>query len=268
MNTLRRNKMREFIESERIVTMKQLAILLPDVSLMTLHRDLDYLQDLGVVEKVRGGARLKGGQGSGPGLPYCSRMRENAEAKDTIAKKALHLLEGSESLLLDAGTTALALARQLPNTDLKVVAMGLYVALELSRKDQIILTVCGGRFNPANYMLLGTAAMDTLRGMNIDLAFLGASGYSEEAGFTCSFENEAIFKRLILERARKCVVLMDSSKAGHVLPFTFATADRVDAVVTELEPKAYSGTLRQLAERAERATAKAEKTQNSTKNAI
>ena len=74
-----------------------------------------------------------------------------------------------------------------------------------------------------------------LRGINIALAFIGVSGYTDQGGFTCGKEDEMLVKRLMVERAGKKVILMDSSKCGKILPYTFGNVEDVDYIITDGE---------------------------------
>lgn len=247
MNTLRREKILDYIANNQVVSIRQLGALMPDVSTMTLHRDLNYLQDQGVVQKVRGGARYTGSP-SGKEPPYTERAKVNKEAKARIARDALPLLNDVESVFLDAGTTTLAVAGMMPELKMNVITTGPHVALELARRDYLGITVCGGTLDKASFTLSGAAALALLSSINIDLALLSVPGYSLEAGFTCGSEREAEIKHFVAGRARHSVALMDSSKIGRILPYTFATPQDLDGLVTEVPPQELEPPLRRLAE--------------------
>ena len=117
MYSIRQEQMKEFIERENVVTIKQLQNLFSDVSLMTIHRDLDALEKDGVIVKFRGGAKSVRHTGD---LEFNVRMNANNVGKNTIARKALELLQPHSSLFLDASTTNLALARVLPDINLNI----------------------------------------------------------------------------------------------------------------------------------------------------
>ena len=102
MNHIRQEKIRQFIELHSTVSIRQLQELCPDVSLMTIHRDLDILSQLGEIVKVRGGARSVRHTGD-PGFE--ERLRENLSGKRAIAEKALALIQPGTSVFLDASTT-------------------------------------------------------------------------------------------------------------------------------------------------------------------
>ena len=116
-NSIRQNNICAFIEENQYVTMKQLQALCPDVSLMTIHRDLDALVLDGRVIKLRGGARAVR-QSIDPGFE--ERMQENNTGKMVMARKALGLIHPGMTIFLDASTTNLFLARILPDIHINI----------------------------------------------------------------------------------------------------------------------------------------------------
>ena len=81
--------------------------------------------------------------------------------------------------------------------------------------------------------VFGYSALEMLSKLNVDVAFISASGYSREGGFTCGYEEQAKLRRLLIEKARCVIILMDSSKVGKMLPYTFAKMEDVDYLVTD-----------------------------------
>ena len=234
MNGIRRERIREFVELNQIVTLNQLSTLFPDVSLMTIHRDLSYLQDQGFLVKIRGGARYIANIANEPA--FAAREIINKSAKQIIATKSLPFLAGSSSIFIDAGTTMMALAKQMPDIGANVMTTGPNIALELAKKPLITVNLCGGVLNKSNLTLSGDAAIESLTGINIDTAFIVASGYSPQSGFTCGMESEARIKRMIIQKARTSVILMDSSKFDRLLPYTFAVPGDFSCMITDLDP--------------------------------
>ena len=169
--------MKSFIEKQNVVTIKQLCQLFPDVSLMTIHRDLDLLEATGAAVKFRGGARSVRHKGD---LEFNERMRRNQE-KSIIAEKALQLIQPHSAIFLDASTTNLALAKILPDINLNIITTGPSIAMELCRLTNPIVTVCCGTINRKNLALSGQNTLEMLSKINIDIAFIGVSGFSLDA---------------------------------------------------------------------------------------
>lgn len=232
MNSIRLETIRQFIEEHHVVTIKQLQVLCPDVSLMTIHRDLDALEQSGDIVKVRGGARSVRHTGD---LGYDVRLRENLTGKNIIARKALQLIQQGSTLFLDASTTNLMLARILPDLDLHIFTTGPNIAIELCRLQNANITLCCGTMNRKNMALSGQNTLQMLDGINIDLAFIGVSGCSAEIGFTCGTESDMLVKRRVIEKARTSVVMCDTDKFSRMMPYTFATLSDVDYLITDRE---------------------------------
>ena len=233
MNTIRQAKMREFIEQNHVVTIRELQALFPDVSFMTIHRDLDALEKQGVVVKIRGGAKSVRHTGD---IGFDERMQENNAGKSAIAQKAISLIQPHSSVFLDASTTNLMLARQLPDMNLNVFTTGPNIAVELCRLSNPVVTLCCGTINRKNLALSGQNTLEMLEKINIDIAFIGVSGCSVDAGFTCGTEGDMLVKKLMIEKARRSVIMCGKEKFRCLMPYTFANLRDVDYLVCDEEP--------------------------------
>lgn len=230
MYSIRQEQMREYIEKKNFVTIKELQSLFPDVTLMTIHRDLDALQQRGFVVKFRGGAksvRLAGDP------DFNVRMRENNEGKSVIAQKALDLIQPHTAVFLDASTTNLALAKILPDISLNIFTTGPSIALELCRLHNPVVTLCCGTINRKNLALSGQNTLQMLEGINIDLAFIGVSGFSVDAGFTCGTEGDMLVKHMVIQKARTSVAMCGHEKFSCLMPYTFAKLDDMDYLICD-----------------------------------
>ena len=230
MYNIRQEQIREYIEENNVVTIKELRELFPDVSLMTIHRDLDLLERSGAVVKFRGGAksvRLAGDP------EFNVRMRENNTGKTLIAHKALELIQPHTSVFLDASTTNLALAKNLPDINVNVFTTGPSIALELCRLHNPVVTLCCGTINRKNLARSGQNTLKMLEGINIDLAFIGVSGCSVDAGFTCGTEGDMLVKQLVIQKARTSVIMCGHEKFSCLMPYTFAKLEDVDYVISD-----------------------------------
>ena len=230
MNRIRQERIKEYIEEKNVVTIKQLQALFPDVSLMTIHRDLDALVEEGAVVKFRGGAKSVRHSGD---PEFNVRMRENNAGKLVIAQKALELIQPHTSVFLDASTTNLALARSLPDINLNIFTTGPSIALELCRLHNPVVTLCCGTINRKNLALSGQNTLEMLERINIDQAFIGVSGCSVEAGFTCGTESDMLVKRLVIGKARTSVAMCTKEKLSCLMPYTFAKLQDVDYLISD-----------------------------------
>ena len=230
MNVIRKERIKEFIEENNVVTIKQLQALFPEISLMTIHRDLDSLEQEGTIVKVRGGAKLVHHPGD-PGFDV--RLQENNAGKKEIVRKALSLIQPNSTIFLDASTTNLMLARSLPDIDLNIFTTGPNIAIELCRLQNPVINLCCGRINRKNMALSGQITLDMLDRINIDVAFIGVSGCSADSGFTCGTESDMVVKRKVIQKARTSVVLCDRVKFSRLMPYTFAQYKDVDYLISD-----------------------------------
>ncbi len=230
MKIERRERIRAILKKKEFISIRDLQAIFPDVSLMTLHRDLDALEQEGVLVKVRGGARMAHLTAE-PMLDIRSQL--NIREKQTIAKKALSLIPEGASVFLDAGSTNLVLAGMIPDVNLNVFTTGPSIALELCHLVNPSINLCGGNINRANLAVSGQSTLDNLEKINIDIAFIGASGLANDSGFMCGKESEMLVKRRIIQKARLSVVLCDSSKFGRLLPYTFATLQDINVLISD-----------------------------------
>ena len=230
MYSIRQEQIREYIEDKNVVTIKELQVLFPNVSLMTIHRDLDALEKIGAVVKFRGGAKSVKLAGD---PDFNVRMRENNTGKTEMARKALSLIQPHSSVFLDASTTNLALAKNLPDINLNIITTGPSIALELCRLHNPVVTLCCGTINRKNLAISGQNTLEMLEKINIDVAFIGVSGCSVDAGFTCGMEGDMLVKRLVISKARTSVAMCGHEKFSCLMPYTYAKLPDVDYLITD-----------------------------------
>lgn len=233
MQGIRQERINRLIQEQEVVTIKELQAHFPDVSLMTIHRDLDVLQTAGLITKVRGGARSIR---HGDDLAFEIRAKENLPSKAHMAEKAAKLIAGESCIFVDSGTTCLTLARLLSNTSMTVITTGPNIALTLAHVAGPAVTMCPGSLNKENLTVSGYSTLQFLETVNIDLAFIGVSGYGKAEGFTCGKESEMMVKRQVIAQARKTVVLCDQVKFHRLMPFTFAKLEDIDIIVSDGTP--------------------------------
>ena len=233
MNSERRSVIREMLQQKPFIALHELEEKFPDVSSMTLRRDIEFFEKQGEAIKVRGGARSMKFITTSMEDAFNLRLKENTTAKEKLAKKAMMMIETGRSIFLDSGTTVLRLAEIMPDERLTVTTTGLNIALELMQKSMTIVNIVGGMLNRDSISVSGNQALDFINSINIDIAFMVPSGVSAENGMTSGNYIECELKKLVVEKARKVVVLMDSSKINKSLPYTFCKLEDVDAIITD-----------------------------------
>ncbi len=229
----RRETIRALLTERAFVSLEELSEMFPDVSEMTLRRDIEFFESQQMAIKVRGGCRSLGFMGAVSELGVDVRSSLNAEAKKRIGETAAGYLETGRAIFIDSGTTMKAFASFVPSKRYSFITTDPSIALELCRSGMSVVNIVGGKLEGDNRTVTGLQATRFLSDINIDVAFLTPSGYSEESGFTVANYNECELKRIVAEKARTVIMLMDSSKCDKSLPYTFCTMADTDVLITE-----------------------------------
>lgn len=232
MNQIRREKIRKYIQEKGAASVKEISSLFPDVSVMTIHRDLAKLEEERLIIRTRGGAMALNYHGMTEGKLE-TRMQSNVSEKREMAGKALRLIYADSTIFLDAGTSCLAMAQILPDVSINIFTTAPNIAVELSRLVNPAIHMCGGTLNRSNQAVSGASTLAMLEHINIATAFIGVSGYTQDGGFTCGKEDEMQVKRLIMKKAAQKVILMDSSKYGKIFPYKFGELEDVDYIISD-----------------------------------
>lgn len=234
MSQSRKREVAAIIASEGEATYADLAERFA-VSEMTIRRDVDGLEQQGVVRRVRGGAIPTVGRSHEP--PIVNRSRVATDAKRAIGKAAASMLEEGETAILDIGTTTLECARALSGFKrITIVTPSLMVAQELESSPGIRTLVTGGVMRPGEMSLIGRRAEDAFDDLNCDTIFLGVGGVDIGRGLTDYNLEDARVKQAALKAARRCVLLADQTKFGRVTFASVAPLSRVDVLVTDASP--------------------------------
>ncbi len=235
MSFNRREKILELLREQDTVMLRDLEKQFPDVSSMTLRRDLEFFEKIGEAVRIRGGARHIKSLGTQEDL-YALRAVKNPAAKEHIAKIAVEFVETGRSIFMDSGSTGMSFARALPDMNLSILTGAPNVAMEVSKRYKPSVTMIGGLINRNTLSASGTQSIQFIQNLNFDIAFLVASAFSPDIGFTCGNADECELKRVITSKARRTIMMVDSSKFGKTMPYTFASLDDVDVLITDVRP--------------------------------
>lgn len=236
MNT-RQQRIKKMLEAAGEVHLQNLRKVFPDMSEMTLRRDLSLLENEGYAIRTHGGAvstnkvELNDGQEN----EYSKRAREGVVAKTGIAAKALRFIDKGRSIYLDAGSTVMSLAKLVEGDGCTFVTSAVNTALKLSSTAHSVIQL-GGAVNKNTLSCSGPDALLMMDAINIEIAIMSASGFSLERGFTISNRYESLLKQKVLKKAKKVVMLMDFSKIDKDLTFTFASLDDIDYWICDTSP--------------------------------
>ncbi|WP_332059235.1 DeoR/GlpR family DNA-binding transcription regulator [Streptococcus canis] len=215
------------IIEDNYVALEDLMQLL-DSSESTVRRDLGELEQEGRLHRVHGGAELF--HSLQEELSNQEKSVKNSQVKEAIAQKAAQLIYDNDVIFIDAGTTTECLLPFLQAKNLTVVTNSIHHAtrlVELSLKTIII----GGYVKQTTDASIGNVALEQIRQMNFDKAFLGMNGVDDTYLTTPDME-EAVIKKAVIANAKLSYVLVDSTKIGQVSFVKVAPIDDV-TIITE-----------------------------------
>ena len=227
-------KIKEFIDKKGKVTFSELEKAFPEVSYMTIRRDLKSLESASEVILIKGGAVSVDGVIKAREEGLSQRINYNITEKLEIADKAVSLIPPKSSLFIDGGSTTTYFARALPDGDYYILTNALNIAEICIRKDKPSVTILGGDIKRFSFVTVGKSCADFLSAVNIETAVMTATGFIRENGaFTCGSQSEAEVKRQVIEKAKNVIMLLDSSKVNKSTPYTFATLDDINCMVVD-----------------------------------
>ena len=207
------------------------------VSEMTVRRDLDVLQGKGLVQRIRGGAVAVGDVGAQSG--FAARQSWQADTKDRLARAAAALVAPGSTVLLDAGTTTVYVARHLvarhlvARAPLTVGVLSLHAAVCLADQPGIRLLIIGGECRPGERSLAGPLTARTLAELSFDLFIMSIGAVHAEAGWSEFTLEDAVVKQAALAQAARTVVVADATKLGVRAFARVAELAAVDALITD-----------------------------------
>ncbi len=210
------------------------------VSAVTIRKDLLVLERERRVIRTHGGAIVPGA--SRPELAFEIRERLQRAEKSRMGAAAAARVSDGESIVLDASTSALYVARHLKDRDswhgLTVVTNSIRIASELAGHPGVTVLMLGGRVRWEALSVVGPLGDGVFRRVNVQKAFLGAAGFTIEAGLSDAMEEEAQIKRSMVAAAREVYAVVDHTKWGRVASATFCRTDRLTGVFTDDEAPA------------------------------
>lgn len=205
-----------------------------NVSDMTIRRDLDLLENQGLLKRIHGGAVSHRGRSYEP--PFMLRTSENLEKKQLIGQVAASLVNNGDSITLDVGTTTLEIARNLTTKrDLTVITPSLPIASELINHLGIRLVLTGGILRPGELSMTGHLAERVFSEIYVDKLFLGAGAVDFVAGISEFNIEDTLVKRAMVKTAKKIILVCDSSKFNQVAFASIMPLSAVHTIVTDID---------------------------------
>ncbi|MDT3379798.1 DeoR/GlpR family DNA-binding transcription regulator [Labrys neptuniae] len=202
-------------------------------SLATIRRDLQILEEQGIIDRAHGGARIA--EGSSVEVAFSAREGRNLAAKRALAAAAYEKLAPHATIFLDAGTTVRQLARllRINPIPMTVFTNGLLVAQELLDVPKLRVVVIGGQLRNENASLVGPEAEAMLERLWFDQLFLGVSAIGPDATIYSVDSAEASLNARMLKRAEKRFIVTDSSKFGVMSTYAVAPLAPSISIMTD-----------------------------------
>jgi len=202
------------------------------VSKVTIRRDLDALEAQKRVIKAYGGAISIQGKRSAD-IPQSQRMLENVDAKQRIGALAASLIEDNDTIIIDTGTTTLAMIRNITAKNVTVITHDLLIAMEVIRCRCAELIVAGGSWESTGYALTGGQTIDSYRKMHVDKVYIGCDAVDRDFGISSRAMSAVELKKTFLEIADRTVLLADQTKFGKKAFYSLYPMHAVDMILTD-----------------------------------
>ncbi len=199
------------------------------VSPVTVRKDLSELEEKGLLKRTHGGA-VRIDLLFEPA--YEEKVTECSFQKELIAQAAVKQIKSGEIILLDAGTTTMAIARALPaDMNLTVATNALNIAHEILRKG--IRTILIGGEVRKTMAAVGPVTISTLSQYFFNKVFIGTNGFSLKEGITTPTPSEAEVKATMLKQSQYKYLVTDSSKYNHIAFAKVAELQNFDTIITD-----------------------------------
>ena len=229
----RRNRILEDLRQQSRISIRESAVKY-GVTEVSIRGDLEYLENKGLLIRVKGGAVSRALVADEEELPIERKAREHAREKRAIGKAAAALIGEGETIILDSGTTTLEIAKRLGGfKELTVITNGVNIAMELAKYPQISVIMLGGYMRSQSLSITGMQAESTLKGYYVDKLFLGVDSFNLDKGLSTPSADEASLNRTMIESAKEVIAVFDSSKVNKRSFARICSVPELGTVVTD-----------------------------------
>ena len=207
----------------------------------SVRRDLRELAADGLCQRVYGGALP-----ASPAIAdYAGRSTLSVAGKQQVAAAAVRLIRPGGTVIMDGGSTALALAKAMPpSLACTVITHSPTVAAALVEHPTAEVLILGGKLFKHSAVACGAATMEAAQQVSADAFFMGVTGVHPDAGLTTGDADEAAMKRALASRAAETYVLASSEKIGAASPYRVIPLGQASAIITDVPPE--SATVQEL----------------------
>lgn len=226
----RLQKIQQILKNKPALSVQELARLLY-VSQTTVRRDLNTLEQQGLVKRIHGGAVLI--TGTAQEVPLYLRERQNSDIKERLAYQAVSYIRNGQVLFLDASSTVQRIAPHLAGfRNLTIITNGLKTAQELSGLSHSVYSTGGLQLHNSS-AYVGPYAEHMVRQINADVFFFSSRGISQDGIITDTSVEETQLRRAMFEQSKVKIFLCDSSKFNHCYCHSLCNVDQVDQMISD-----------------------------------
>lgn len=224
----RTNQILELITEEGKIEVAELARRL-DVSQVTIRKDLDNLEERGIIRREHGWAVLHNGD------DLSARLAYHYQEKELIARKAAELVQDGESVMIENGSCCALLAETLARThrDLTILTNSAFIASYIRDREHVQVVLMGGIYQPEAQVMVGPMVRQCAENFWIDRFFIGVDGWSERTGFTNRDQLRAQAVRDMAGQAEQVIVLTESEKFGIRGTVPLNLKNQIKMVITD-----------------------------------
>ncbi len=225
----RQKRIEEYLQKVEFASLEELARQV-DASISTVRRDLTQLEAVGNLRRTHGGARVIVPKSDE--FAFSSRDTLQLAEKEAIGQACASLIQPSQSVIIDAGTTAFHVARHLESLTLQIITNSLPVANLFASAQRIEVVVTGGVIYPRLGVLVGPLAVEAFSKIHADVAIMSGGGITLE-GVTNSHALLIDIQQAMIRAASKVIFCFDSTKFGRRSVAQLCDLSSIDTVVTD-----------------------------------
>ncbi|WP_337930376.1 DeoR/GlpR family DNA-binding transcription regulator [Holdemanella sp.] len=231
MNTTqRRYKIYEKLKKDKTVQVSELAKVY-SVSLMTIRRDLDSLENQGLAIKSYGGATLNESSSTEPSFEIKEGMSQSD--KKEIAIYASTFIQDGDSIYLDCGTTCLELFKRIHHKKITIFTNFWKILQYVDRNTKAKIIMAPGVYNPVTQAALSESTIQFFQNYYIDKAFISVLGLDLDYGVSIPSMSDALVKKAILDSSNKKICMVDHTKFHKKYMSKIANIDDFDMIITD-----------------------------------
>ena len=227
MGNERQKEILEILYQKGRVSVAELARTL-FVAEMTIRRDLTEMEKSGFLRRYRGGAVLKINLGE---MPISQRLLLDKDEKEALAQKCLPFLQDNITVFIDSSSTCQYLIPHLAQKKSITLITNSISALLTASRLHLPCILIGGEYYEQDMCMVGSLAEQTVRDLNVDLAFFTTAAISDDGIITDFDLRQTMIRRLVMQNAKQSIFLFEKEKRGKKLLYTLCRKEDAAAVI-------------------------------------